>query len=62
MSTDGISNENVLSKVKEGRTFLKILKRRKGNSIGNISRGKGILTTSLVEEKKGRKKNTHDRI
>jgi hypothetical protein len=34
--TDHVRNEEVLQRVKEGRNILYTIKRRKGNSIGNI--------------------------
>ena len=52
-----MSNEEVLRRVEEKRSFLKTLKRRRDNLIGHIMRHDGLMKTivkGLVDGKRGK--------
>ena len=54
---DHITNEEVLAKVQENRSILKVIKQRKANWIGHILRGEGLLrdiTEGKIAGKRGR--------
>lgn len=52
---DKISGEDVLEKMKEGRTYLCVTKRKRGICIGHILRKSGLLAAALEGTVEGEK-------
>ena len=57
-----VKNEEVLNRVKEGRTLLREIQRRKGSWLGHVLRGSGILTVALEGSVNGSVKRGRRRI
>ena len=59
---DRVSNEEVLRRVEEKRSLLKILKRRRDNLIGHIMRHDGLMKTTVEGLEDGKRSKARPRM